>query len=90
MGIIVMFMLLASVTPFLFLQMKKTIFALVQTVLLVGMWLYFFEVVFQSAPAAFSIPWIMFYASLFVSEAGWVMFIIRIVKTSGTVQESYQ
>ncbi|MFG6117504.1 hypothetical protein ACGTN9_20320 [Halobacillus sp. MO56] len=90
MGIILMFMLLASVTPFLFLQLKKTIFALVQTILLVGMWLYFIEVVFQTAPAAFSIPWMMFYASLFVAEVGWVMFIIRLIKTSSTVQESFQ
>lgn len=90
MGIILMFMLLASITPFLFLQLKKTVLALVQTILLVGMWLYFFEAVFQTAPAAFSISWLMFYASLFAAEVAWVMFIIRLVKTSGVAQESYQ
>lgn len=80
MGIIVMFMLLATLTPFLFIQSNKKKLAVVQTVMLVGMWLYYFEAQFQVAPAAFSITWSMFYLSLILAEVAWVMFIIRMVK----------
>lgn len=80
MGIALMFMLLATITPYLFIRLKKRIFAIVQSVMLVGMWLYFLEVMFQSAPAAFSITWSMFYLSLILAEVAWVMFIIHMVK----------
>ncbi|ASN06125.1 hypothetical protein [Virgibacillus necropolis] len=81
MGIIVMFMLLATLTPFLFIQSNKKTLAVLQTVMLVGMWLYYIEAQFQTAPAAFSITWSMFYLSLILAEVGWVMFIIRMVKS---------
>ena len=81
-----MFMLLASVTPFIFVQMKKLSLAIAQTVLLVGMWLYYFAAVFQTAPAAFSITWTTFYLSLLLAEVAWVMFIIAAVKSSEAFQ----
>ncbi|GGB57113.1 hypothetical protein F3157_13735 [Virgibacillus dakarensis] len=84
MGIIVMFMLLATLTPFLFIHLHRKILAVVQTVMLVGMWLYYIEAQFHTAPIAFSIMWIMFYVSMILAEVAWVMFIIRIVKTSYT------
>jgi hypothetical protein len=82
MGIIVMFMVLATLTPFLFIHLHKKILAVVQTVMLVGMWLYYFEALFHTAPLAFSLMWVMFYLSMILAEVAWVMFIIHIVKTS--------
>ncbi|SFE02299.1 hypothetical protein SAMN05216238_107101 [Lentibacillus persicus] len=85
MAITLMFMVLGTVTPFIFLYLKKKSLAAVQTILLIGMWLYFIQVMFMSVvPGAFSITWLMFYASLFLSAVGWVMFIINMVNTSET------
>ncbi|WP_100011213.1 hypothetical protein [Lentibacillus sediminis] len=80
MGVTLMFMLLATLTPFLFIRLGKRLYAIIQSVLLVGMWLYFFAVMFQTPPAPFSFSWTMFYASLIVAEVAWVMFIISEVK----------
>lgn len=90
MGISVMFMLLATLTPFLFIHMKKKILAVVQAVLLVGMWIYFLELMFQTAPAAFSIVWSMFYLSMIIAEVAWVMFIIHMVKLPSVYKKNYQ
>ncbi|ASK63839.1 hypothetical protein CFK37_17575 [Virgibacillus phasianinus] len=87
MGIIVMFMLLATLTPFLFLHSKKKVMAIVQSVLLVGMWLYYIQAQFFIAPGTFSVTWIMFYASLVLAEVAWVMFIIATVKTPASKSE---
>ncbi|SFE90031.1 hypothetical protein [Alteribacillus iranensis] len=89
MGVTLIFMLLATLTPFLFVQMKKQGFAIAHTVLLIGMWIYFFESVFHTAPALFSVTAIMFYLSLIAAEVGWVMFILRLVKPQGKYQKSY-
>lgn len=88
MGIIVMFMLLATLTPFLFLHSKRKILAVVQTVMLVGMWLYYIQAQFFTAPEAFSVTWAMFYISLVLAEVAWVMFIIAMVKSPVTKTES--
>ncbi|GAB3062523.1 hypothetical protein [Virgibacillus ainsalahensis] len=80
MGVTIMFMVLATLTPFLFLRLNKKLYAVIQSILLVGMWLYFFAVMFQTPPAPFSISWIMFYLSLIVAEVAWIMFIIYEVK----------
>ncbi|TFJ91779.1 hypothetical protein [Lentibacillus salicampi] len=82
MGITLMFMVLGTVTPFIFLYLKKKSLAIVQTILLIGMWLYFFQVMFTAVPAVFSITWMMFYASLIMSAVGWVMLIIDMVNIS--------
>ncbi|WP_164670217.1 hypothetical protein [Virgibacillus doumboii] len=82
MGITLMFLILASVTPIIFFYLNKKTLAAVQTVLLSGMWLYFFQVMFGTVPAVFSITWVMFYLSLFVSAISWVMFIIDMVNHS--------
>ncbi|HLR63227.1 MAG TPA: hypothetical protein VK097_12415 [Lentibacillus sp.] len=82
MGITLMFMVLGTVTPFIFLYLKKKSLAIVQTVLLIGMWLYFIQVMFIAVPAVFSITWMMFYASLIMSAVGWILFIIDMVNTS--------
>lgn len=89
MGIAVMFMLLATLTPFLFIHLRRKVLAVVQTVLLVGMWVYFIGAMFQTAPAAFSITWSMFYLSLILAEVAWVMFIIHMVKQPAT-SKNYQ
>ncbi|WP_085522552.1 hypothetical protein [Tuberibacillus sp. Marseille-P3662] len=81
MPIVLMFMLATTITPFIFIHLKKTTLAIVQTALLVGMWLYFFEAMFDIAPAPFSFLWFLFYGSLVISEAGWIMLIIDIVKS---------
>ncbi|MBY7144626.1 hypothetical protein KFZ56_16520 [Virgibacillus sp. NKC19-3] len=80
MGVTLMFMMLATLTPFLFLRLNKKLYAAIQSVLLIGMWFYFFVAMFQTAPAPFSISWIMFYLSLIVAEVAWIMFIIDEVK----------
>ncbi|GGJ88525.1 hypothetical protein GCM10007063_08820 [Lentibacillus kapialis] len=89
MGIILMFMLLSTVTPFIFLQLHKKIFAGVQSVLILGMWLYFIQVMFVAVPTVFSITWLMFYASLILAEVAWVMFIIDAVKTADQYRKGY-
>ncbi|MEN1967173.1 hypothetical protein WMZ97_03745 [Lentibacillus sp. N15] len=81
MGIIVMFMVLATLTPFLFIHLKKKMLAVVQTVMIVGMWVYYYEALFHTAPHAFSIMWIMFYLSMIIAEVAWVLFLIRIIRT---------
>lgn len=90
MGISVMFMLLATLTPFLFIHMKRKVLAVVQAVLLVGMWIYFLELMFQTAPATFSIVWVMFYMSLIIAEVAWVMFIIHMVKSPAPFKNKLQ
>ncbi|UOQ95357.1 hypothetical protein MUO14_10730 [Halobacillus shinanisalinarum] len=90
MGIVLMFLLIATVAPFVFIHLKKTKLAIAQTILLVGMWLYFFEAMFMVAPTAFSITWVMFYLSLVVAEVAWVMFIIHVANSQAKYQESYQ
>ncbi|SFJ87674.1 hypothetical protein SAMN04487936_10537 [Halobacillus dabanensis] len=88
MGMIVMFLLLATVAPFLFLITKKTSLAVVQSILLIGMWLYFFQVTIYTNPGAFSITWSMFYLGLIGAHVAWVMFIMATVKASPAYQES--
>lgn len=86
MGITLMFMVLATVAPFLFIRLEKKILAVVQSVMLVGMWVYFFEAVFHTAPHAFSTIWIMFYASMIIAEVAWIMFFGRIKKEFDTAK----
>lgn len=88
MGAIVMFLLLATVAPFLFLITRKTAFAVAQSILLIGMWLYFFQVTMYTDPGAFSITWSMFYLGLIGAHVAWVMFIVATVKTSPTYKEN--
>ncbi|WP_246364123.1 hypothetical protein [Halobacillus locisalis] len=85
---IVVFLLLATVAPFLFIITKKTALAVVQSILLIGMWLYFFQVTMYTDPGAFSITWSMFYLSLIGAHVAWVMFIIATVEASPAYQES--
>ncbi|MFC4559409.1 hypothetical protein ACFO3D_14520 [Virgibacillus kekensis] len=80
MGITVMFIILSTVTPFIFLFLKKRFLAVLQSVLLIGMWLYFVQIMFIEVTALFSMTWIMFYASLLLSVVGWVLLIIDLVK----------
>ncbi|GAA0430044.1 hypothetical protein GCM10008983_03010 [Lentibacillus halophilus] len=89
MGIILAFMLTSTLTPFFFLQLRKKSFAIVQTILLIGMWVYFFQAAFQTAPPVLSVTSIMFYASLVMAEVGWIMFIIHHVKTASNNQQAY-
>ena len=88
MGAIVMFLLLATVAPFLFLITRKTAFAVAQSILLIGMWLYFFQVTMYTDPGAFSITWSMFYLGLIGAHVAWVMFIVATVKTRPAYKES--
>ncbi|MCP3033470.1 hypothetical protein LF817_19280 [Halobacillus sp. A1] len=91
MDIVMVFLLLSTVTPFLFIKLKKLPLAILQSVLLVGMWMYYFQAVFNVAPPTLSPLWLIFYAGLFVSQIGWIMFIIYVVKTQEEkLQKSYQ
>ncbi|MFC7063716.1 hypothetical protein [Halobacillus seohaensis] len=90
MGIIMIFLMLSTVTPFLFMKLRKMPLAIVQSALLVGMWIYYFEAVFNVAPATFSPLWVIFYGGLIVSQAAWIMFIIYVVNTQDKYQKSYQ
>ncbi|UOQ95467.1 hypothetical protein MUO14_11390 [Halobacillus shinanisalinarum] len=89
MDIVVIFMLIATVTPFIFINLKKTTFAIIQTILLVGMWVYYFQVLFIETPAMFSFSWMMFYSSLIVSEVAWVMMIIHMGKSPAKYWKNY-
>ncbi|WP_449355127.1 hypothetical protein ACUL41_03040 [Virgibacillus natechei] len=80
MGVTLMLMILATLTPFLFLRLNKKLYAAIQSILLLGMWVYFYAAMFQTAPDPFSITWIMFYLSLIVAEVAWIMFIIYEIK----------
>ncbi|QKY68390.1 hypothetical protein [Lentibacillus sp. CBA3610] len=83
MGVTLMFMVLGTATPFIFLYLNKKTLAIVQSILLAGMWVYFIQVMFLAVvPAVFSITWIMFYTSMMLSAVGWVMFIIDMINTS--------
>ncbi|WP_226577771.1 hypothetical protein [Halobacillus litoralis] len=88
MGVIVMFLLLSTITPFLFLLLKKPAFAIVQSILLVGMWVYYFQVILYTAPAAFTVTWSMFYIGLVGSQIAWILFIIATVEQSPAYQAS--
>lgn len=90
MGIIFMFLLLATLTPLLFIDLKKKTFAIIHGVLLAGMWIYFVQTIWYTTPAAFSITWNMFYLSLIVAEIGWVMFSMKLIKSSISFKEDYE
>ncbi|MCP3027236.1 hypothetical protein [Halobacillus sp. A5] len=91
MDVVMIFLMLSTLTPFLFIKLKKMPLAIVQSVLLVGMWMYYFQAVFNTAPATFSPLWIIFYAGLFVSQIAWIMFIIYVVSTQeAKLKKSYQ
>ncbi|WP_077325634.1 hypothetical protein [Virgibacillus siamensis] len=90
MGIIVMFVALATLTPFLFIHLNKKIPAVLQAILVFGMWFYYLEAAFFVAPGAFSITWFMFYGSLILAEVAWIMFIIQMVKFSMTKAKTYR
>lgn len=83
MGVALMFMILASVAPYLFYQLNKKWLAGVQTILVVGMWLYAINThLLGINPGMFSITWSSFYLSFLLAEVAWIMFIIREVKAS--------
>lgn len=87
MGATVMFLLLATIAPFLFLQTKKMAFAVAQSILLIGMWLYFFQVTMYTDPGPFSITGAMFYLGLIGAHIAWVMFMVATVKSSSELKE---
>lgn len=81
MDMAIIFMIVASVAPFLSIHIRKYWFAGIQILLLIGMWIYFIESLGSTAvPGNFSILWFSFYASLVVSEIAYVMFAIYVVK----------
>ncbi|HLR02029.1 MAG TPA: hypothetical protein VK111_04725 [Virgibacillus sp.] len=80
MSVSVMFILLASVAPFLFIYLRRKMLAALQFVLLAGMWVHFIMVAFQTPPGIFSATWTMFYLSLLLAEVAWVMFFIYEIK----------
>ncbi|RWZ60611.1 hypothetical protein EQV77_04765 [Halobacillus fulvus] len=88
MDVAFVFLLFATITPVMLLQLKKPVFAVVQTILLIGMWLYCFQMVLYTPPAAFSISWTMFYASLIGAHVAWLLFVMAIIKESPGFQES--
>ncbi|ELK46032.1 hypothetical protein QRD89_06925 [Halobacillus sp. ACCC02827] len=90
MGVASMFLLLATVTPILFLMMKKPAFAIVHSVLLMGMWVYYFQVLLYTTPTAFSPTWTMFYLALIGTHIGWVMFFIATVKEGPIYKQALQ
>lgn len=90
MGIIVMFMLLATITPFLFIHLNKKTPAVLQAILVIGMWFYYIEAAFNVAPGLLSFLWIAFYGSLLLAEVAWVMFIVQSIKFSMAKAKTYR
>ncbi|MFD2637908.1 hypothetical protein [Piscibacillus salipiscarius] len=90
MGIALMFMILASVAPYLFYLLNKKWLAGVQTVLVLGMWVYAINThLIGIDPGMLSLTWMSFYLSFILAEVAWVMFIIREVKSSEKTSLSY-
>ncbi|HET7578713.1 MAG TPA: hypothetical protein VFK33_05465 [Bacillales bacterium] len=79
MDMAIIFMIVATIAPFLTLHMRKYWFAGVQVILLIGMWIYFIQS-FHALPANFSVLWFAFYLSLVVSEVSYVMFAVYLAK----------
>ncbi|SEQ16193.1 hypothetical protein [Piscibacillus halophilus] len=91
MGVVMMFMILASVAPYLFYQLNKKWLASLQAILVVGMWFYAINISLVGVtPGVFSITWSSFYLSLILAEVAWVMFIIHVVKTTEKTTLSYE
>ncbi|HET7658483.1 MAG TPA: hypothetical protein VFK37_09340 [Bacillales bacterium] len=81
MDMAIIFMIVASIAPFLYLHMKKYVFAGVQIILLIGMWIYFVQAINPATvPANFSILWFAFYFCLVISEIAYIMFAIYLAK----------
>ncbi|MCA1009849.1 hypothetical protein [Halobacillus halophilus] len=90
MDIVMIFLLLSTLTPFLFLKVRRLSLAVIQSLMLVGMWIYYFQAAFSVAPATFSLLWIIFYGGLLLSQVGWIMFIVYIVSSHGKYQKEFQ
>jgi len=90
MDIVMIFLLLSTLTPFLFLKVRRLSLAVIQSLMLVGMWVYYFQAAFSVAPATFSPLWIIFYAGLLLSQVGWIMFIVYVVSSHGKYQKEFQ
>ncbi|MFD2923961.1 hypothetical protein [Halobacillus naozhouensis] len=90
MDMVLIFLLLATVAPFMFMNLKKVTLAVIQTILLVGMWVYYFQALFVEAPAVLSFPWLMFYLGLILSEVAWVMMIINVVHSTTEYRKNYE
>lgn len=90
MDIVLIFLLLATVAPFMFMNLKRMTLAVIQTILLVGMWVYYFQALFVEAPAVLSFPWLTFYLGFILSEVAWVMMIINIVHSTAEYHKNYQ
>ena len=81
MDMAIIFMIVATIAPFLYIHMKKYIWAVVQGILLIGMWIYFAQSLNPATtPANFSIQWFAFYLCLVISEIAYVMFAIYLAK----------
>ncbi|TFB21820.1 hypothetical protein E3U55_08335 [Filobacillus milosensis] len=83
MGVVMMFMILSSVTPYLFYRLNKKTLAGIQFVSLFGMWMYYINISFLGTdPGMFSLSWSAFYLSLILAWVAWIMFIIHLVKSN--------
>lgn len=81
MDMAIIFMIVATIAPFLYIHMKKYTLAVVQGILLIGMWIYFAQSLNpDTVPANFSIQWFAFYLCLVVSEIAYVMFAVYLAK----------
>jgi predicted membrane channel-forming protein YqfA (hemolysin III family) len=88
MSVAVIFLIVASIAPFVFFHLKKTVLGVLQIVLLIGMWLYFFEVVRGGSPSVFSVLWLTFYGSLVISEIALVMLAIHVGNSRKTPRKT--
>lgn len=81
MDMAIIFMVVASIAPFLTIHIRKFWLAGIQVLLLIGMWTYFIQS-FNSPSGwgGFSVLWLSFYASLVVSEIAYVMFAVYLAK----------
>ena len=81
MDMAIIFMIVATIAPFLYIHMRKYILAAVQGILLIGMWIYFAQSLNpNTVPANFSIQWFAFYLCLVISEIAYVMFAVYLAK----------
>lgn len=80
MSFVIIFMLTVTVTPIVLLYLKKPVLSFLQSILVVGAWIYVFEMVFHQAPAVFSLLWVLFHLALVFSIISWILLIIDLAE----------
>lgn len=80
MDFVLIVMLMATASPFVFFYFRNKWLGGLQIIFLVGMWGYFFTTFTVHIQGTFSLFWMAFWASMIVSEIAYIMLVIHLVK----------